>query len=301
MLGTFQNLTSLSLSYYVNLAISYAKAPEHTYPEALHDTLSTYFYLINVLKYSPLQIFLGGDSAGAGLCVSTCLYLSRNGHPLPKALILFSPWLDLTHSMPSYRENAEWDYIPADVVDPAWLPRTCSKTGLEHTKQYYAPDGLLQNPLVSPLFADLDELRSIFGTQVKVWIGIGEIERLRDEAMVFWLKCLGRDILTEWEEKRAKDKNGFSVDSAPSNTDQQQALSTIILDIYADVPHVPPLFFKSDISRTSLQRVGDFIQKVDDIHGSVCSKVFANSKHDVSLNEVAQQLLVGLDKYGRGI
>lgn len=111
------------------LAIYYRRAPEYTFPCALHDAISAYMYLIDppagsgAKKYNPSQIALAGDSAGGNMALALSLWLKRNGYPLPGAAALFSPWLDLTHSTPSYSLNGKYDYLPSEVADPKWLPR----------------------------------------------------------------------------------------------------------------------------------------------------------------------------------
>lgn len=54
-----------------------------------------------------------GDSAGAGLCVSLLVLIREMGLPMPAGASLISPWVDLTHSMPSITGEPEGDFIPA--------------------------------------------------------------------------------------------------------------------------------------------------------------------------------------------
>jgi acetyl esterase/lipase len=42
------------------------------------------------------DLVIAGDSAGGGLSVATALRLRELGLPQPRALVLFSPWVDLT-------------------------------------------------------------------------------------------------------------------------------------------------------------------------------------------------------------
>ncbi|KAJ3074992.1 hypothetical protein HDU98_009553 [Podochytrium sp. JEL0797] len=75
-----------------------------------------------------------GDSAGGGLCMSLLTYLktylkSTTGEPmlpLPGAVVLFSPWVDLSYKNASWKENAGVDWLPERVVslhDPV-VPKT---------------------------------------------------------------------------------------------------------------------------------------------------------------------------------
>lgn len=84
-----------------------------------------------------------GDSAGAGLCLSSTLALRDNGEPLPKAIILFSPWTDLTLTSKSLVINEKKD--PLVSVDDQ------KKLVAAYTK---GKD--LKNPLISPRFGNLN-------------------------------------------------------------------------------------------------------------------------------------------------
>jgi acetyl esterase/lipase len=88
---------------------------------------------------------------------------------MPIGAYLQSPWVDLSHSLPSITSNQDYDYLPPlRVVD--------KKKG--NRLHYYAPDNLLRNPYVSPLYADLDNLPPLF-------IQVGLAEKLYDEDILF--------------------------------------------------------------------------------------------------------------------
>ncbi|KAJ7228482.1 hypothetical protein GGX14DRAFT_613080, partial [Mycena pura] len=99
-------------------AVNYRKAPQYPWPCPLQDVLAAYLYLIRpppnaVHKAIPAsKIVLAGDSAGGGLCVSVLSILRDMGLPLPAGAVLISPWVDLTHSLPSIMQNVESDIIP---------------------------------------------------------------------------------------------------------------------------------------------------------------------------------------------
>lgn len=77
--------------------------------------------------------------------VLTVLQIIRDmGLPNPAGGFCLSPWLDLTHSFPSFQLNHLTDYIPHQIND--------SRLGTR--LQYYAPNNYLHHPYVSPIFSD---------------------------------------------------------------------------------------------------------------------------------------------------
>src|SRR5690625_2823631 len=74
----------------------YRLAPEHPFPAALEDALACYQALLSQ-GVSPEQLTVAGDSAGGGLTLSLMLRQKAEKLPLPKGIVLLSPWADLTH------------------------------------------------------------------------------------------------------------------------------------------------------------------------------------------------------------
>ncbi|KNE56532.1 hypothetical protein AMAG_02333 [Allomyces macrogynus ATCC 38327] len=91
--------------------VEYRLSPEAQFPDALHDGVAAYLYVVEVEKVPPENITLMGDSAGGNLAMAVLLFLRDHGYPLPGGAVLLSPWSDLSHNLPSYTENMHFDYI----------------------------------------------------------------------------------------------------------------------------------------------------------------------------------------------
>jgi acetyl esterase/lipase len=63
-----------------------------------------------------------GDSAGAGMVVSLLIIIREMGLPMPAGASLISPWVDLTHSMPSIGGWDGGDFIPNTGSAFSFLP-----------------------------------------------------------------------------------------------------------------------------------------------------------------------------------
>lgn len=125
------------------LAFEYRLAPEFPYPAALEDAETVWNHLM-LLGYGAGDIVLAGDSAGGNLALSLCLRLKQSGRMLPGAMLLMSPWTDLTCSGDSYEERKDLD----PMLNGDYL-RTVSKA--------YAAGADPAAPALSPLFGDFED------------------------------------------------------------------------------------------------------------------------------------------------
>lgn len=148
------------------LAIDYRLAPEHPFPAALQDTLSTYNWLV-AKGYEPSKIVIAGDSAGGGLAIATLTSLRDDNKPLPACAVCISPWLNLS-TTPAKKDNNN---------DPMLNPQV-----LSIFSRYYAGHTDPTNPLISPIFANLVGLPPIL-------IQVGTNEILLDEINQFYEKA----------------------------------------------------------------------------------------------------------------
>ena len=93
------------------LSFEYRLAPEHPYPAAVEDAVKAWDYLM-YQGYGARDVVVAGDSAGGNLALVLTHLLKEAGRRLPRALILLSPWTDMTASGKSYQERAAIDLMP---------------------------------------------------------------------------------------------------------------------------------------------------------------------------------------------
>ncbi|CCW15832.1 lipase/esterase [Sphingobium indicum BiD32] len=91
-------------------AINYRLAPEHPFPAAIEDVLTTCEWLVGQ-GVSLDHVALAGDSAGGNLALAGTLKLRAKGGATPAALVLLSPWTDLELRGKSYETRADSDPI----------------------------------------------------------------------------------------------------------------------------------------------------------------------------------------------
>ncbi|MBL8360812.1 MAG: FAD-dependent oxidoreductase [Rubrivivax sp.] len=86
--GRLAKLTGLPV-----YSADYRLAPEHPFPAAVDDAVA----IVRELHAQGLgPVLIGGDSAGGGLALLTAQALRDAGETMPTALVLLSPWVDLT-------------------------------------------------------------------------------------------------------------------------------------------------------------------------------------------------------------
>lgn len=152
----------------------YRCAPEHTYPCALEDAMKVWDWLL-AQGYKEENIILVGDSAGGHLSVNLMMKLHETGRKMPKAAVLMSPWLDMTASGKSYRENYK--------VDPVFgirgqTPTTDEVTELLMQSELYMwfGDNDRKDPYISPVYNEFDN------TYPPIFVTAGGHEMLLSDA-----------------------------------------------------------------------------------------------------------------------
>lgn len=158
-------------------AADYRLAPEHPFPAAVDDALAACRGLLGE-GVEAGDLVLAGDSAGGGLALATALRLRELGLPLPRALVLFSPWVDLglEHTPAT---------VPGEVVlNRPWVAG-CARA--------YVGEADPHHPLVSPVRADLHGLPRTLIQAGTDEILLGDSRRLQE-------RLLAAGVIVRYEE-----------------------------------------------------------------------------------------------------
>ncbi len=119
-------------------SVDYRMPPAHPYPAALDDCLTAYRFLLET--HAPSDVVVSGSSAGGNLAAALALRARDEGLPLPAALVLPTPELDLTESGDSFLTHRDADVVLKRSLMPANL--------------LYAAGHDLADPYLSPLFGN---------------------------------------------------------------------------------------------------------------------------------------------------
>jgi monoterpene epsilon-lactone hydrolase len=122
----------------ITWAIDYRMPPLYPYPAGLDDCLAVYGALLE--QRQPADIFVGGVSAGGNLAAALMLRAKDAGLPMPAALVLGTPEVDLTESGDTFRTNDGIDHTLGSLMEVNLL---------------YANGHALDDPYLSPLFGDV--------------------------------------------------------------------------------------------------------------------------------------------------
>lgn len=164
--------------------VDYRTWPDCELPGQMHDTADVYLELLSK-GIKPENIVFIGDSAGATLCLTSCLYLRDKGYELPGHIVCFSLWGDATSSGESKITNAYTDPfygIPkrAKIEDNLHLLRRIS---------VYAQNVDRESPYISPCFGE-------YGSFPKVTLvcGTAELDESDSDRVYERMKKAGVDV-----------------------------------------------------------------------------------------------------------
>lgn len=131
-----------------------------------------------VLGYGARDVIVIGDSAGGNMALSLVVKLKEEERLLPRGLVLLSPWTDLTASGKTHETRAEVD----PVLDEEYL---------RQMTENYAAGQDYENPLISPLFADVTDFPPTY-------IQVGDNEVLLSDATMLHKKMLKPTYRPGW-------------------------------------------------------------------------------------------------------
>lgn len=156
------------------ITIDYSLAPEKPYPNGLNDV---YNYYLGLKEKCPnCNIALIGESGGANLCLATTIRLINNDEPIPSAIVVHSPIIDLTGSL---ERNYEIDDF------------TVNESAFKPLQKIYGNNQDIQNPEISPInFDHYEKFPPIF-------ITCDYNETLRADAEELYNLCLENKVYSK--------------------------------------------------------------------------------------------------------
>lgn len=168
--------------------IDYPLAPENDIQKAHEILIKTYKKI--TLKYKDDDFFLFGDSSGGGLALSFLQQLKNiNDFPFPKKTVLMSPWVDVSMSNSKIK-----DFEKKDPLLPL--------NGLIATGKQFAGSLDTQNPLISPIYGNMDNLKEIFlifGTNEILYPDCLKLEKLLKTSNGTKVKTkIGKNLCHDW-------------------------------------------------------------------------------------------------------
>ncbi|MYD73969.1 MAG: alpha/beta hydrolase [Chloroflexi bacterium] len=169
------------------LNLDYRLAPEHPFPAAVEDAIAGLTFIgengpdgTGVAR----SVFVAGDSAGGGLTLATLLAARERGLDQPDAAIAISAWTDLANTGESTTSLADDD------------PQKSSVPMLENLACQYLAGADAENPLASPLYADLAGLPPLLMQVGGAEMLLSDTTRAAERA-----RSVGVDVVEEvWDE-----------------------------------------------------------------------------------------------------
>ncbi len=152
------------------ISYAYRLAPEAPYPAQKEDALAVWDHLM-YQGYGAEDVVVAGDSAGGNLTLCLVQELQRQGRMLPKGIVLFSPWTDMTGKSTTYEEH--WEDDPVVSYDYVMTCRHAYIHGAQEMKEAsYA------NPAFSPLFGSFEKFSPTYIQVGRHEVLLGDSQRL---------------------------------------------------------------------------------------------------------------------------
>jgi len=183
----------------------YPLAPESPFPAAGNALMRVW----EAAHATGLRAVVAGDSAGGNLATALVQRCVQEGRPVPEALLLFSPWLDLAEGSESNGLNLE-ALSPFDRLD------------MKTYGEFYAGKLPLDDPQVSPLRGRVAGLPPVF-------LESSEVEYLRPDARA-WAERLAEAGVPVEERTEAYALHGWQLfpDLLPEAQRSVQAVAAFL-------------------------------------------------------------------------
>jgi acetyl esterase len=147
------------------VAVDYALAPEHPFPEGIDDTYAATCWVhehASELGGEPERIAIGGDSGGATFATTICMMARERGGPPIRFQFLINPGgMDYDYTRPSCNENAEGYFLTLRGMH--WVEKQYFASPGDKSSDWRAAPGLAPDLLGLPpaivLTAEFDPVR----------------------------------------------------------------------------------------------------------------------------------------------
>ncbi|PNY24770.1 Acetyl-hydrolase [Tolypocladium capitatum] len=237
-------------------SVRYRLAPKHAFPAAVLDAFVSYLTLLYPPPDAfhdpvrPEHIVVSGDSAGGNLTLALLqliLELRRQGEPvmwhgepreipLPAGVACNSPWMDMTHSSPSFQGStpSAFDYLPKPDTRAMESILPCDIWPVKPPRKYlYVDAALATHPLASPIMA-------------RSWAGAPPV-----------YMCTGWELLAFEDKFMAKKlaRDGASV----------------VFEEYEAMPHCFAMILAMPSTRRCLDAWGGFVRRAVEDPGGIAS------------------------------
>jgi len=123
------------------ISIDYTNPPLARWPKVIGEFVSV-LTALQAECYEPAKTAIFGDSAGGALAAGAVLKMRDDGQKLPAAVVLWSPWSDITETGDSF--------VTLKDYEPAYIYETC----LAPAAAAYADPAEHLHPSVSPVYGD---------------------------------------------------------------------------------------------------------------------------------------------------
>lgn len=161
--------------------VDYPLAPESPFPHSSQAIYNAYLALISS-GIRAENIILAGDDSGANLALTLALRLIRQKDTvLPRAVMLFSPFLDLTLTSRSIRSNRKHDALTSIQFLQKGIGYYTANTNFE-----------ADDPRISPLYGDLTGLPPLL-------IQVGSKSVLLDDATRLKEMAEAVDVVVDYQ------------------------------------------------------------------------------------------------------